>query len=207
MTFWTMPMLLARGGGLKFVSSASASVFSGTLTVDKPAGVLGGDHMIAMVWAGSSMTSLSLTGWSSVGSLFTGNARYAIFRRIADGSEGSSFSFTGTTGVRNGIIVAYRGGAGLVDVLGAATIASGDTSTAASLTAAQKGILVSSFALISSGFSVTTPPSGMVQRGFENSFQSAAIYELAPSPAGATGAKTLVWPGASNNGGIQLQIY
>jgi len=215
MTMFCDGMLLGVGGLAPpvFISSTTGDANSATttITINKPASVAVGDDLTAIIWGYTNITAVMLAGWTVVGSDFTNNNRVAILRRKVDGSEGASFTFGTTGGVAKkvGSILCHRGGAGLVDVVGTYNFNSFSTiSTMNSLTATKPGVLVATFHNAADAVSVGSAPSGMTQRALINTQTSMAVYELATSPVGATGAKTLTWSGSSTNvAGIGLQIY
>lgn len=210
MTVFSNSMLMRSvARPLEFVSASSVGVTSSdTMTVAKPSGVVAGMHLIAIGFAATSTLLGTLSGWTLVYDGTGGGAPdIAIYRKIAGGSEPSSYSWTGGSNPRNCHILAYQGGQGLVNLAGTKTVASSATSTAGSITPTLPGILISAFGIAGAARTVSSPPSGMTQRSYNGANMSSAIYGLAPSPAGATGDKTLVWlGGAANSGGVSLQI-
>lgn len=84
-----------------YQSSAASTAAAGstTVTVNKPSGASVGDVLIALVSSGSSSSTFTTpAGWV----LATSGSGMAVFRRIVDGTEGSTFTFTratSTTGV------------------------------------------------------------------------------------------------------------
>lgn len=209
MTVLSDGMLMGAGGpaGVQLIAESHASVVSGgSITLNRPAATAIGDLLVAIIW-GANMSSCSLAGWTAAATDFSGTQTYAILTRAADGSESSTFAFSSTSTRKNGIVLQFRGGASAVDVIGAPTEASSATSTAASLTAGNAGILIAAFMLTTNGQTISTPPSGMTQVALENGSLSAATYKADPSPAGATGGKTLVWTASNTNSGIGLQVH
>lgn len=212
MTMLSDGMLLGVGGnaGPVFVAEASAEAANTvTLTVNKPAGTASGDLMIAVVW-GNSFTALTLTGWTQVFISTSFSNDLAVFTKTAGGSEPSTYSFTGTQNVRTGTIVTYRGGVGAIDVQGTGVNSAPSTaiSTALSITTTISGVLLATFNNAGPR-TVSTPPSGMTQRSFVTgtSGVATALYELTPSPVGATGNKTLTWNSSNQTAGWLVQIY
>ncbi len=194
----------------EFISaSVGSATSSSTLTVDKPAGVESG--MLMLAFGFSSFTGLlgTLPGWTLVyDGTGSGNIGLAIYSKIAGESEPSNYSWADGSQARTCHILAYQGGRGLIDVVGAKTEATSSTlTTAGSITPTRPGVLVSAFCGKSTGRSVSSPPAGMSQRTFDNSNLCCATYDLSPSPKGATGDKTLTWSGGGiQNAGISLQI-
>lgn len=138
----------------------------------------------------------------------------AVWEKIADGTEAAT-EFFGMTSVghgQTGICLAYSDAIGISAI---GTLLQGATETltcvAPSITPASPGVLLAFFAMQEeNGHTVATPPSGMTQRGFQNADgPTVAVYELDPSPAGATGDKTIVFSGgtgAADNMGILIQV-
>lgn len=84
-----------RGTATVSVQNNTGPTFS-TITLAKPTGVVSGDVMVATIlsWVSSgSPAAPSLAGWSSVTSNVAGTTQVTMLRRVADGSEGSSFAF------------------------------------------------------------------------------------------------------------------
>lgn len=84
-------------------STNAASGSAGTSgSANKPTGVAVGDLLLAIVTARNDVTSITpgIT-WDVVESNITGSgSTYAVFKRIADGTEGSSFSFSFSVSTR-----------------------------------------------------------------------------------------------------------
>lgn len=211
MSHWTNPALLAaqrRGGPLTFRSKASAGGTGTTAaTVAKPTGVVSSDFLVAIVWGFGFSAMSAPAGWSLAFSNYAATIRLAIFTKKATGSEPANYAFT-PTGIGNRIatILAFSGGEGEVDVIGTKSAATSVTSVATTLNALTDGVLISTYC-IGSSRTVGSPPSGMTQVDLLNPNISSATYILSPSPPGATGNKTLVWNGATNDvSAIALQI-
>lgn len=211
MSFFAGRMMMAaaaRGGGLPglVASSIQSADNNVTLTVDKPAGTLSGDFMVAFVW-GNNMSDMTLTGWTRVFINTVGSLDLAVFTKTAGGSEPSSYSFDQTGGARSCVMATYRGVAGAIDVQSTGTNAANDaTATALSITPTKPGLLLASFGLRTLG-TVSSPPAGMSYVNGLSATVSMALYELSPSSAGATGNKSLTWSSSTNSGGWMAQIY
>lgn len=84
-----------------------------TIVLNKPTGVVSGDVMYALLFSTwDATTHATLTGWTEVG--FKGHTIFGesvtVLRRVAGGSEGSTYTFTSTvTGLYNGCIDALTG--------------------------------------------------------------------------------------------------
>lgn len=210
MTIFSDGMLLGQDSALAiaYVSSSTGTASSVDLVINKPVGVQSGDFMIAFIW-GTGFSSVTSTGWVQVFISTGADADLAVFTKKATGSEPSSYTLSSTENNRIGIIAAYRGGVGAVNVQAASTNESSSSiSTATSITPTLPGILLTTLAIRDATRTITVPPPGMTLRAQSSiAFIQATVYELAPSPAGATGSKTLTWSGAGITAGWSVQIY
>jgi hypothetical protein len=202
---------------------------SNTLIINKPTGVVAGDVMIVniMKYDGTSaITTPSLSGWTLIaGSALSGsNLRYGgILYRVADGTEGASFTFTIGSGIdyAAGAITAFSG----VDVSGATPfdVSPGTISTPAgtattltvtSITTSTANAAVIMFGMNSnstprtfSTFSTTSP--GTLTEIYD---YLGATYERVgagwaiKSTAGSTGTSSLTLSGSSYLGGILIAL-
>ena len=102
--------------------STASDTTTTTLAINKPAGVVAGDVMIANInLRGGSITYPSLTGWNTIANeniedgVIPGSGgkehRNALLYRVADGTEGASFTFALGSSVDDvtGAIVAFSG--------------------------------------------------------------------------------------------------
>lgn len=86
-----------------------------TIVLNKPAGVVAGDALYACIYGNTTIPGgVTLSGWVSIAYIDDGGTNwFTVMRRIADGTEGSSFTFTergsGGAGIINGNILAYQG--------------------------------------------------------------------------------------------------
>ncbi|MBP1663117.1 MAG: hypothetical protein H6Q19_257 [Bacteroidetes bacterium] len=191
-----------------------------TLTLAKPAGLTAGDIMIVSIvkYNGSISDPTAPTGWTKIdarGLCGSSYDRGAVFYRIANGSEGASFSFTipGTvlsTTYAEGALIAYTG----VDLLSPFDVTPGTITTpgAAATTVSPVGIttvsnnalvlmlgLSSSYYLNTCSFdswSVTTSPS------------LTELYDLLGAEVASVGAASGIkdTAGATGNGTITLSL-
>lgn len=210
MTMFSDGMLLGAGGVVpkEFVASASTSGAGATFTINKPAGVQTGDFMVAIIW-GTGLLAASLAGWDPVGSDFAAaGERFAVMKRVVDGSEGSSFGFSTSNVTKVGHILAYRG-ISAVDLLGPRNASgSGTVMTAAAITATVAGILIASFTIADSGRTISSPPSGMTLVASHNVSRSGYVYDLNPSAVGSTGSKGATFSGVgADKAAFLMQIY
>lgn len=184
------------------VGSSSASG-TGTVTVSKPAGVASGDIILIFLGANSGsptpptgFTTGNLTPATGGGG---GETNWSdFFYRVADGTEGSTFTINGTAAGWNeiGCVVLRNASADTttpIDTSAGSVDASATTSPAApSVTTGRAGNLVLTF-FCNSGAGITTlsPPTGQTQIVFWDG--DAVINSNTQASAGATGtlAETL----------------
>jgi hypothetical protein len=105
---------------------------SPSVTVNKPAGTVAGDVLIAAVYTVDAAASINaLAGWTRFTPIVTGGSGpLTIFTRVADGTEGSSFTFVSAVdSYLEAVVICYSGGSG-IDVS-----ASGQVAAAASMDA------------------------------------------------------------------------
>ena len=123
-------------------TATSATTTSTTLTISKPAGVIAGDVMIVNITqTGNTGTNASLTGWNLIaGAQQSSGAprRSTILYRVADGTEGISFSFTLGSGTTSavGSVIAFSG----VDASVVFDVAPGSMNTGGGTTITATGI-------------------------------------------------------------------
>src|SRR5450432_2037982 len=83
---------------------------SNNLTINKPTGVIPGDVMIVNICKYPNTTTPTLSGWTLIaGPASLGGTNYSyLLYRVADGTEGSGFTFAlGTTTYGAGAIAAF----------------------------------------------------------------------------------------------------
>lgn len=208
MTMFSDGMLLGVGTGtapLTFVASTGAgSGSAANLSIAKPSGAASGDAAYIIVWYVNTVPTIS--GFVDEGGVATTFYKFRVFSRILDGSEGANFTIVDATGGKSAACLLYRGGTRDVDVIGTKSEGSSATSNAPSITRGNAGTLLACF-MNGGGFSPSTPPSGMTQRLTNSAFFTVAVYDLNPSPTGASGTKTMVWAGSSDVMAFQMQIY
>lgn len=125
MKIFTKVLLFAFVAGLSFGSTVfgqilqrgtatNASSTTTSISINKPTGVVSGDVIIVNIaQGGNSSTAASLAGWTIIdGRSLGASQRYGtVLYRVADGTEGASFTFTLGSGVdaASGSIVAFSG--------------------------------------------------------------------------------------------------
>jgi len=95
-------------------TATSATTTNKTLTINKPAGVVPGDVMLVNITqTGKKNKKASLTGWTLVAGRrqSNGNRYSTVLYRVADGTEGTSFSFSLGNSLSRavGSIIAFSG--------------------------------------------------------------------------------------------------
>ena len=96
-------------------SATTATNTTATLTISKPTGVISGDVLIVNISqytsSATGMAAATATGWTKIVGATMGSSTYGtVLYRVADGTEGSSFSFTLTNPYyATGSIVAFTG--------------------------------------------------------------------------------------------------
>lgn len=83
---------------------------AGTITVNKPAGTIQYDVMIASLLSGSTTVHPVLAGWTEISfqSDAVNGTNLTVLRKVAGAAEGASYAFTGTSLI-NGTIATYVG--------------------------------------------------------------------------------------------------
>lgn len=193
-----VPVLESQAYGANLVASTS-------LVIDKPAGTAVGDLLVALVGkdqnAGSSWTMPA--GWEEAEDLWTDNADvvHAVGWRIADGTEGANFTFTGPNITGNGWILRISGADEFWPLTQIATT-EGVTVPAMTTVIADMLILGVAFADGSD-----THPVALGGTGW-----AASDQQSAPVAAGATGIgsaygeKDVASPGSTENMTVTLTV-
>jgi hypothetical protein len=225
----------ATGGAITQRGSATTGTTTGTtLTINKPAGVIAGDVMLATVaQLGNNSADPALAGWTLVDgrSLEGTNARRgAVLYRVADGSEGSSFAFTLGSGVSSAVgdIIAFAGvnATGGFKADGTAggpfDVDPGTISVSvSSMTVTATAIVTSSAnaAVVMLGMAAYTAPTwdsaswstasaGSLTELFDHQGSEASVGGawLIKSSAGSTGAGSATLSASQRNGGLLVAL-
>lgn len=176
----------------EFVGVTDAPVSTGPLVLAKVSAALPGDLQLAFIYFNP--TSIP-SGWTKIGGppLGTSGNTLHTFMKIVEPSEPSTYSWGSAS---NGRTVAYRnvmaldGSMTYVDQMPSGTI------SIPGVTASAPGILVAAMIRNASGGVSTT--SGMTARGVvSGSTGTPFIFDLIPSPPGATGSKSFTLTGGS----------
>ncbi len=147
-----------------------------TLVINKPAGAVDGDVMVAVIGQADISGSDTLTapaGWTALAILTNTNGKSAVFYKVA-ASEGASYSLTVSGGgpyAAAGLMASYSGAdtAAPIAAIGSQHNASSVSATAPSVAPSASGdMLVCLYATDGAAYTSTvssTPPAGMTERG------------------------------------------
>lgn len=199
-----------------FRAAASKGAASGTLTINKPAGTLSGDVMVASIAIRPSTATINASGWTLVrrtNNTSGNSSALAVYYKVAGASEPSTYSwtFSSSTGSAGGIR-AFSGvdTSSPVDVEGGRTTSSSLSHPTPSVTTRFAGsMIVTSHEFSSSA--TFTPPSGMAE-AFDISSQTSmgsggvaieGAYQLQLAVA-ATGTKTATASNDADTGNTHI---
>ncbi len=206
-------------------ATIGTSTNSNTITINKPTGVIAGDLMIVSIASDDNNsltgTNASLAGWtlqSSVTIVNNGH-RGSVLYRVADGTEGTSFTFnvpngSGTTNNSVGAIIAFYGinTATPFDTNGTFNAVSANTVTANSITTttANAGIVMLGVGgrnnrTYNAPWSTTSPGTLTELYDTSNEASVGAAWGI-KATAGATGNGTVTYSGNDRNAGILLSL-
>lgn len=205
---------------------------SNNLTINKPTGVIAGDVMIVNICKYPNTTTPTLSGWTLIaGPASLGGTNYSyLLYRVADGTEGSGFTFAlGTTTYGAGAIVAFSGvdvtggflvgggAGGPFDVAPGSISTTGGSASSQSITAITTGSANAAVIMFGmngsasprtfSTWSTTSP--GALTEIYD--FNGATYIEVGAAWAtkatvGSTGTSSLTLSGASDVGGILIAL-
>jgi hypothetical protein len=195
-----------------FISKSEQTRGSGSnanITVTAPASIADADVLYLAVWGGNSGAAASTcSGFSQI---YFDNAAIpslTILKKTA-ASESGNYTVANTTTQRLlAEMLVYRGGSATEDVIGTIARATSATQTGSTINALSSGVLLFFSAAGSTSVTISTPPGGMTQRAatVSSGNYNGATYELTPSAAGATGAKSIVYSASQAGGAILMQI-
>lgn len=194
-------------------------------TVNRPAGVVAGDLLIAVIGVvldpGGATPSLYMTGLPTGFSIVaqvnnsTDDTLVAIATKVATGSEPATYTFANVSGGSPFPLIsmlAYRK-ATRVNRRGSFSRNAGSTATAPSMTPTYPGTLL--FVAYAdrgtaSNITISSPPPDMTQResvGFSSGPSARlVVYEQSPQGPSSTGTRSIVWDAAASAQSILLQI-
>src|SRR5438874_3383276 len=187
---------VADPGATHILALKGSGGSSNTLTINKPAGVVQNDVMIASISVGPSTATIAPpSGWALVRRMDNANGTsnsLAVYSKVAGAAEGASYDWTfssGNTGAAGGIM-AFSGADPVLETDSGVNTASGTASATNSVTTALSNTMIVTSHGIGSA-STWTPPTGMAET-VDATGGSAALemnYVL-QSAAGASGTKT-----------------
>lgn len=192
-----------------FVGSATAqqSVAAAALSINRPAGTIEGDFMVAIVSAAAGAdTWTGDTGWSEV----CDQAAIPTLRiayKIAGASEPTSYTFTstGSTQLKSGCIITYRYGA--YDTIAGSFASATNPLVLPSISASlSQSLLLAVGVRAASGVTLGTP-AGMTAR-VTDSDANAPSYIVCDQrvPKGPAGTRSMSTGSTTNVAGIMLAI-
>lgn len=216
--FFSLLVYFASGQAIEWVGSNSAfSDANTTLTLPKPAGTGSGD--LILIQAAYTVSTGSITipsGFNAYVNTGSNGLRYTFCYRVADGTEGSSFALTSSSG-RNwiGTIAVYRNvnpGAPFEDInYTFNAMASGATSFAAPAITSTSGdgmLLVFGMGKHTATPATITTPTGMTRRSDTLAANRMILQaSLAIGASGSTGAKDITFTAAQGTGGDNGKRY
>ncbi len=187
------------------VQAASGSPVS----VTKPTGTASGDILVAIHFLDVFGTVAAMTapaGWTQTGISYsgTGSCMGKAWYRVADGSEGASFSF-GQNDTSVCTVVACSGGNTTTPIDIAASWSQGGSAQTAHVAPSisptgSASLLLCGFASTCDAVLTYTPASGMTElQDAWAQFALGSVDSLVLSASGATGTKTATCSGTSNN--------
>lgn len=191
-------------------SHATASSTTGTLTCNKPAGVVSGDVLVAIIGYWNSAAPITPpSGWTLGDSGANGGNAGAWYWKVAGGSEPSTYGWTfgGSVDESHVVLAAYTGvdNTTPVDVSSKKTDSTGDGGLVATgVTMTGAGTLLF-LAGSNAGYVISAPmapPSGMTERAqvFGVEYGAAYLADQEVAAAGATGNKTATAESGTNTG-------
>lgn len=93
----------------QFQSSTTATIDGNLLTINKPANVISGDLLIAVLVGNGTSGWSQLSGWTRLNNIIT-DPSTSVQYRISNGTEGASFEFVNLGGARcSGTIMRFTG--------------------------------------------------------------------------------------------------
>lgn len=210
-----MPFGLWRKQGAEFRSTATAisQATASSIVLPKPSTVQPNDALYAFIWTNdysSAATTLTPSGWTFLGNITHQSNQYTlnVYRRIADGSEGTNFtfSFSGSTNYSSGVVVAYSipnttSPEDVVPVLSAGNVSTG-TVTINGVTTTTTAARVIVCLIETSRASTLTAPTGFVEQAYNidtTNAQSIHVFDKLHVNPQATGTlSTTGWNTSSN---------
>lgn len=190
------------GATFRAKNSGQIAASSTSVTVNAPAGVVEGDLLIVVLaTSNASPGAISATGWTVVPGTSnpkgSGAHASAIFYKVAEAGEASSWSFSWTTGTSGTWISAAYYDASMFDGNGAENTGGPNTAHVAPSVSPNStdGLLVCTFSGDNPGAGISgtyTPPASMTERAdqAQNNGAYCSLADEVLTAAGATGTRT-----------------
>ena len=192
-----------------FRSASTASGSGSSITLAKPSGVAENDLLLAVIGVRAQADVNSPSGFQSIERREDENPSLHIYAKSATATEPTDYEFDlPSSEFFSGAMLCYQNSP-QVDTSSLSPFegTNDDTITANSITANEVGILIAVF-VTRLNEPESSGPESMTQRVDLVGSPSLWVYDLDPSPAGATGAKTLTLSeNARNKYGALVQIY
>ncbi len=186
-------------GNTTFAQSTGAT----TITVNKPSGVAAGTLLIAFLHSDSSLTWTELSGWDDIVDV----GGRCIQWRVADGTEGSTFTFTrsGTTNTCSVILQAVEN-ARVDAVSTVSTLADPTTVAGVDVSRASSTLLL--FGSVGSASISFNTPTGFTKQYEDNdsTAPSSVLFYQQNVSTGATGNVSLSTVGGTSSRGVLLSL-
>lgn len=189
------------------IASNTTSLGSGP--VNKPSGTATGDLLLIQVRDYLNQTLTAPSGFTSV-IAFTNDIRHMIFYRVADGTEGVSFTVGGASGLTEIACTRITGASTVSPINASARTA--ESMVGPSITSTVDNCLILSFNAKGKSGGITKPASMTTQYTLQYYYDDGeSVYEMwqglayeTQATAGATGTKT--WT-TGNPGDIRYSTY
>lgn len=193
----------------EFIASASTQNTSSgtTLVINKPAGTIEGDLMIAMMCvASNNPTWTGDTGWTEIADQTTATPYLRLAYKVAGASEGASYTFTANKSqVSAGAILTYRY-ADYDTIAGAFTTGANPLALTSISPSLSQSLLLAVGARQAASVTLGTPTS-MTARVTDNDATSPSFIVCDQQVAkGPTGTRSMSTGSTSNVAGIMLAI-
>lgn len=207
----------AAVGGIQFVSSDVGTSASGvsTLNIDKPAGTVDGDLLIAVLRGGGNNFTTTITpgqsGWTTEIADTSGgypNPWYVFSRNASSDPATYSFTRSASDGTFDGVICTFRGGANAVNTVGGFNQSSGTTLTAPSITPSANGLFIAAYLWNSSPIISTAPSLAALDTTLDNDGinGTTVIYSGEALSGAATGDQVLTINASQVWAAVQISL-
>ena len=205
-----MPTVVGTGFGYRNSTDARVNP-SASIPISVPSGTANGDFLVLIIFSTSTGVTVSsgLSAWTSRASSNAANNSYVIYTRTASSEPASYTPVMSANDTHRAVMLSYSSPTGGFDIAGNIVNGTGASQTLPSVTTGHQGALLAISMKEAVAGTIVTPPSGMALRHFVSSggTPAIAVYDLNPSPAGATGTKTVVWDSTGGYTALLFSIY